>query len=114
MPVCDTPHQNVVWEQHIPFLKKFISGQKEGEKARLQELRNQAYQIVKAASLKVTVIMPVWNRAHTVIHALESVFAQNYSAYEVLVCDDGSQDKTVEVIHEAFPEKIESGELKIL
>lgn len=46
----------------------------------------------------VTIIMATWNRAGRIRKAVESVLAQNYQKFELLVCDDGSQDDTATVI----------------
>lgn len=46
----------------------------------------------------VTIIMPTWNRAGRIRKAIESVLAQNYQKFELLVCDDGSQDDTAAVV----------------
>src|SRR5262249_8525132 len=40
----------------------------------------------------VSVIIPTWNRAATVVAAVESALAQTHASLEVLVCDDGSSD----------------------
>ena len=42
--------------------------------------------------------MPTYNRAHLIVESLESVFAQSYQDYEVIVVDDGSTDNTEEVL----------------
>ena len=47
---------------------------------------------------KVSVVIPVYNGAATIGHALASVFAQSYSDYEVVVLDDGSTDDTASVL----------------
>jgi glycosyltransferase involved in cell wall biosynthesis len=44
----------------------------------------------------VTVIMPVFNAERFVAEALESIWAQQYPALEVLVVDDGSTDGSVD------------------
>ncbi|MCA9136337.1 MAG: glycosyltransferase family 2 protein [Planctomycetales bacterium] len=48
--------------------------------------------------LRICCIVPAYNRAHLINEALDSVTAQTRSVDEVVVVDDGSTDKTVEVI----------------
>lgn len=47
---------------------------------------------------KVTVCMPVYNRAKYVGAAIESVLAQDFTDFELLVVDDGSTDSSVDVV----------------
>jgi glycosyltransferase involved in cell wall biosynthesis len=51
----------------------------------------------------VSVIIPVYNGARFLRAALESVFAQTYRAFEVIVVDDGSVDESG-AIAQSFPE----------
>ncbi len=47
---------------------------------------------------KVTVSIPTYNRAHFLQVAIESVLAQSYSDWELIVCDDGSTDGTADLM----------------
>lgn len=53
----------------------------------------------------ISVIMPVYNRETLVARAVESVFAQTYRHWELLVVDDGSTDRTLSVL-ESFGSRI--------
>lgn len=50
--------------------------------------------------MRVSVIIPTYNRAALLREALDSVFAQTFADYEVLVVDDGSTDDTAAVLAE--------------
>lgn len=47
---------------------------------------------------KVSVVVPVKNGEAYIAQALQSIFAQDYEALEVIVVDDGSTDKTQAVV----------------
>lgn len=53
----------------------------------------------------VSVIMPVYNRAAFVARAIDSVLAQTYPHWELLVVDDGSTDGTRRVL-EGYGERL--------
>ena len=47
---------------------------------------------------KVSIVIPTYNSEKTIAKAINSVIYQNYKSYEILIIDDGSTDKTIEVI----------------
>jgi len=46
-------------------------------------------------SMKVSVLIPTYNRREYVVDAIQSVIAQDYADMEIIVVDDGSTDDTV-------------------
>jgi len=53
----------------------------------------------------VSVIIPVRNCADTIRESLQSVFDQDFSDYEIIVVDDGSTDKTMDILS-SFADRI--------
>jgi glycosyltransferase involved in cell wall biosynthesis len=47
---------------------------------------------------KLSIIVPTYNRADTLARALDSIFAQTYHNFEIIVVNDGSTDNTVDVL----------------
>lgn len=54
---------------------------------------------------KVSVIIATYNRAHFIKEAIESVLAQTYDDFEIIVVDDGSTDNTRDVVT-AYGDKV--------
>jgi glycosyltransferase involved in cell wall biosynthesis len=46
----------------------------------------------------ITVIIPTYNRAHCIGRAIQSVLAQTFTAWELIVVDDGSSDGSAEAL----------------
>jgi glycosyltransferase EpsE len=46
---------------------------------------------------KISVIMGIYNCASTLQEALDSLYAQTYQDFEIILCEDGSKDNTYEI-----------------
>ena len=57
------------------------------------------------SSVKVSVIIPTYNRADMLVEAIESILSQTYQDFEIIISDDGSTDGTAEAILQ-FGDKI--------
>lgn len=53
---------------------------------------------------KVSVIIPYYNREETIIRSIKSVAAQTYKNFEIILVDDGSNDKGPEKVNEFIEE----------
>lgn len=57
----------------------------------------------------ISIIMGIYNCATTLAEAIDSIIAQTYDNWELIMCDDGSADNTYEVALEyknKYPDKI--------
>lgn len=48
----------------------------------------------------VSVVIPMYNAERTILRAIESVQAQTYAAWELILIDDGSKDGTLPLVRE--------------
>ncbi len=60
----------------------------------------------------VSVIIPTYNRAHIIPQTIDSVLAQTFRDFEIIVIDDGSTDDTSALLQHRYGEKITYGRIK--
>ena len=56
-------------------------------------------------SLLFSIVVPVYNRRSLVIATIDSILAQVYQNFELIIVDDGSNDNTGDAIKEAYGEQ---------
>lgn len=56
--------------------------------------------------MRFTVVIPLFNKEHYIIKALQSVLQQTYQDFEVIVVDDGSSDNSLEAVQQVSSEKV--------
>lgn len=47
----------------------------------------------------ISIVIPLYNKAHTIVDTLTSVLNQTFDRFEVIIINDGSTDNSVEVIN---------------
>ena len=55
---------------------------------------------------KFSIIIPTYNRASFILRTIESVLAQSYTNFEVIIVDDGSTDDTKSVVENLKEERL--------
>lgn len=48
--------------------------------------------------MQISILMSVYNGEATLVAAMDSIFAQTFTDFEFIVCDDGSRDGTWEIL----------------
>ncbi|MBS1798710.1 MAG: glycosyltransferase [Acidobacteria bacterium] len=63
---------------------------------------------------RIAVLIPAYNEEKVIVRTVRSVMMSNYKNIRIIVIDDGSKDRTLEVVREAYPADIASGRLTVL
>ena len=48
--------------------------------------------------MKISIIIPTFNSSETIQDTINSVILQNFKNYEIIIVDNNSKDKTIEII----------------
>ncbi len=74
--------------------------------------RNAVLRTTANCTTLFSIIIPTWNRRALIAKALDSILAQSYQHYEILVADDGSTDGTHEFIASTYPNELATGRIR--
>ena len=58
-------------------------------------------------NIHISIVIPLYNKQNAIAATLQSVFAQTYTNYEVIVVDDGSTDDSFAVAKQVIGERLE-------
>lgn len=76
--------------------------------------RAEALELVKSRDLAVSVVIPTFNRAPTIVRAVRSALDQTIRVPEVIIADDASIDDTLDLLESTFSAEIATGRLIVL
>ena len=54
----------------------------------------------------ISVIIPAYNAEKTIFETIDSIRKQTFEDFEIIVIDDGSEDKTLEIVESIADERI--------
>ena len=91
----------VVWNSS-QLLLGVVSAQLIRSYLRRRTDRNRAHADRVPAPLQVSVIVPAYNEALTIVDNVRALLALEYESREIVVVNDGSSDNTFQVLREAF------------
>jgi cellulose synthase/poly-beta-1,6-N-acetylglucosamine synthase-like glycosyltransferase/peptidoglycan/xylan/chitin deacetylase (PgdA/CDA1 family)/spore germination protein YaaH len=87
-----------------------------GAFAIIDRLRRQRFgnDLTEAYRPRVTVLIPAYNEEKVIERTIRAALRSSYHNLRVIVIDDGSKDKTLEVARTCFPREQASGRLLVL
>ena len=76
--------------------------------------RKRSVRRTQATRPLLSVVLPTFNRIHSVCSAIDSMLLQTFGEFELIVADDGSTDGTVDLLKGKYAREIASEMIRIL
>ena len=64
--------------------------------------QKQAWQLLSDSTMPISLLVPAYNEAETIVENIRSMLSLHYPNFEVIVINDGSKDATLQTAIEAF------------
>jgi len=90
--------------------KRFVSCCSNAALPRLEEKKDSNYLV--GSDFAVSVVMPAYNEEKYIAEAIKSVLNQTYQNFELIIVNDDSKDKTIEITKSFKDERIKAIDLK--
>ena len=85
------------------YLLILLCGFIKSRKKYFDQVTHITHRLASLKSLKpISVLVPCYNEEATIEASLSATLRLDYPDYEVVVCNDGSTDKTMEILHREF------------
>lgn len=68
---------------------------------------------MKTNDIKISVVVPLYNKEKSIEATLQSVLAQTYTDYELIIVDDGSTDNSLSVVRKRISE-LENERIRVI
>jgi cellulose synthase/poly-beta-1,6-N-acetylglucosamine synthase-like glycosyltransferase/peptidoglycan/xylan/chitin deacetylase (PgdA/CDA1 family)/spore germination protein YaaH len=82
--------------------------------ALMERLRHRKTPDAGVYEPRVAVLIPAYNEEKVIVRTVRSVMNSSYKNLRIVVIDDGSKDRTYDIVREAYPEEIQSGLLTVM
>ena len=69
---------------------------------KLWNIKNEDFLYENGILSPISIMVPAYNEELTIVESLRSLLSLKYPVYEVIVVNDGSKDKTLDILIEAF------------
>lgn len=102
------------WLDESPLLKALASYAEPHIEKLPKSIRAIAEASIVKNPLKISVIVPMWNRESSIQKAVLSALSQSYKPFEILIIDDGSTDQSCTIVKREFGNEINSGLVKLI
>src|SRR5262245_33851483 len=86
----------------VNFILLLISARRIVRELRDEQIRPSMTSVADRFLPMISLLVPAYNEEVTIVESLRSLLKLRYPSFEVVICNDGSKDKTVETLLKAF------------